>query len=207
MNKQKDVLDYTSVENEVTATKNLPNEVAFSTTSLITQNISPIYATNAMPMEDNANDLITQDTLTRRWGLLSYHSPSSSSCDLIELSSDLAKKKIRKTGSKNKQQTTSTTTNPAPHKKTAISVKKCTYSPVSSEDYTEIKELRKRLKNKSAKLKDEALTKSLQKSESYHIFCDMEASLQSNIYNDDISSIDCEKSVSTSHDSSSINNK
>ena len=158
-------------------------------------------------MEDNTTDLITQDTFTWLSGLLFFHSPSSSSCDLIELSRELANKKKQKSGSDNKQKSTSTTTNSAPLKKTATCSKKCTDSPVSSEDYTEIKELHKRLKNKPVKLKAEALAKSLQKSASYHIFCNMKASLQSNTYNDDISSIDCEKSVSTSHDSSSINNK
>ena len=70
-------------------------------------------------MEDNTTDLITQDTFTWLSGLLFFHSPSSSSCDLIELSRELANKKKQKSGSDNKQKSTSTTTNSAPLKKTA----------------------------------------------------------------------------------------
>ena len=73
----------------------------------------------------------------------------------------------------------------------------------SSEDDTDIKELRNRLKKKPSKIEAQDVSEALQNSASYHIFCEIKASLENTRPTDDISSVGGDKSQNNSSDKAS----
>ena len=80
--------------------ESLPNPVVFSTLQLSTQEFSPTRITCHNTNQDTTHDLITQDTYTHLSGLFHTNSNSSSSCDLIELSQELVRRKKQKVDNK-----------------------------------------------------------------------------------------------------------
>jgi hypothetical protein len=192
--------------------ESLPNPVVFSTLQSSNQEYSPIRVTqHNTTTQDTSNDLITQDTFTCSSGLIYNNSNSSSSCDLIQLSRELNRKKKLKLATKestNDDKSTNSTSIPAELSKQKE--KLCQKYQDSSDD-TDIKELKKRLKTKASNPnpkasnveEEESVSEALQNSASYHLFCEIKTSLENNKSTDDISSVDGDKSRGNSIEKSS----
>ena len=182
----------------------LPNPVVFSTLQLSTQEFSPIHITSHnTTTQDTTSDLITQDTYIRSSGLIYNNSNSSSSCDLIELARELSRKKKQKVANKEQMNDDKSTETSTPAKLSNQKEKTYRKYQDSSEDDTDIKELREKLKNKTSNNEAQAVTKALENSASYHIFCEIKASLENHKPTDDISSVGGDKSRDNSIDKAS----